>query len=552
MDVLKPFLALAISLAAVSPLSGQGDTWSASAKTAGDRNPRPKLTRQPSFYIPFQLSAQHASEPVEVHLYVSADQGAKWEPFQQQKINAERFRFTAPADGEYWFAVRTVDRRGQLIAHQGWRPELIVIVDTQKPQLDLKVEVDSHGNTRASWTAQDPNLAAHSFRLQYQEPRTQRWQDVKVRTPNREDWRQSWEQEANWWLQAAGHDVLVRAEVLDRAGNSTLVTKNLSVMRVATQRERAASRYADTSGIDAGAAQSQTESNSPTARRGNQRPGLAGLVPPLVNDRDADRSQGNQSTSDADAVRRFDDLAGAPLSSDVAPPVANRQSPLDRPANDLRPFRVTSSPAFELTYQLYDLGPSGASLVELWYTRDGGQTWAFYQRDDDAKSPVKVRLDQEGRYGFRLVVYGHDAPAPRPPQRGDKADLQVDVDMTRPTAEITGAHYEDGTLLITWQADDANLGEKAITLKFRESASAPWNTIVSHQANTGTYQWRLGRQPSRQLELQLEARDLAGNVTTHQMSQLMLNQGRAPAGRIREFRPLGQVSFGTDAVNRRR
>ncbi len=100
--------------------------------------------------------------------------------------------------------MRTVDRQGQLVAHEGWRPELIVIVDTQLPRLELMVRVDDQGETQASWTAEDPNLAAHTFRLQYQDGRSRKWEVVQVATPNVDDWRQEWAHQAVWRWQPTG------------------------------------------------------------------------------------------------------------------------------------------------------------------------------------------------------------------------------------------------------------------------------------------------------------------------------------------------------------
>ena len=158
-------------------------------------------------------------------------------------------------------------------------------------------------------------------------------------------------------------------------------------------------------------------------------------------------------------------------------------------------------------------------MVDLWYTRNNGRSWERYGSDSDAQSPVEVRLEQEGLYGFKLVVYSHDAPASRPPQDGEPADIWIVFDHTKPVGRIISAHYGKGarknSLLITWEASDAMLGERPITLNFRASQHESWNPIASGLPNSGSYEWRLDKRTPRQLYLQLEVRDLAGNVSSH-------------------------------------
>ena len=217
--------------------------------------------------------------------------------------------------------------------------------------------------------------------------------------------------------------------------------------------------------------------------------------------------------------------------------------------------RITSTPEFELAYDLYDVGPNGASLVDLWYTRDRGRSWERYGSDSNTESPMEVRLQREGLYGFRLVVYSQDAPEPRPPQDGEPADIWVGVDWTKPVGRIIGVRYGDGihksSLLITWQAQDALFGERPITLNFSETPGGPWIPIAAQLPNSGSYTWQLDRRAPRQLYLQLEVRDLADNVTSHEFERPILTQGHAPKGRIRDLRPINNTSLRQSATPRR-
>jgi hypothetical protein len=213
----------------------------------------------------------------------------------------------------------------------------------------------------------------------------------------------------------------------------------------------------------------------------------------------------------------------------------------DRLAEEYDP-RITAAGRFQIEYELVDVNPDHVRRVELWCTRDQGQTWSAYQNDTDRRSPVDVHLLDEGLYGFRLVVNSLDAPAPRIPQDGDPADVWILVDRTRPQARITSARFGEGTasgvLQIQWSASDDLLDECPVTLRFSEQPGGPWSTIAGDLPNSGRYDWRLDRLPPRYLYLQLEVRDRAGNTAIHELTRPVIGEGRTPQAHIRDVRPI--------------
>ena len=87
------------------------------------------------------------------------------------------------------------------------------------------------------------------------------------------------------------------------------------------------------------------------------------------------------------------------------------------------------SRTFALEYDLEDFGRSGIAKVELWGTRDGGQTWRLFATDDDHRSPLVATVDDAGVYGFRIVVESAGGAPAIPPGPGDAPELWVDVDL---------------------------------------------------------------------------------------------------------------------------
>jgi hypothetical protein len=90
------------------------------------------------------------------------------------------------------------------------------------------------------------------------------------------------------------------------------------------------------------------------------------------------------------------------------------------------PVRVVRSRRISLNFALSDIGPSGVSAVELWYTRDGKE-WALC--DGVPKSPpYLVEVDEEGKYGFTLLARSGAGLSKKPPAPGDEPQIWVIVE----------------------------------------------------------------------------------------------------------------------------
>jgi len=94
-----------------------------------------------------------------------------------------------------------------------------------------------------------------------------------------------------------------------------------------------------------------------------------------------------------------------------------------------------------------------------------------------------------------------------------------------------------GKLDIRWQADDAHLGSRPITLLVGERPDGPFTVIAAGLPNTGQYWWDPQPRLPRQLFLRLEVRDEAGNVAIDQLTEPIRVEGLEPKGRIRGLSP---------------
>ncbi|MBW8886084.1 MAG: hypothetical protein JF612_15210, partial [Planctomycetia bacterium] len=158
-------------------------------------------------------------------------------------------------------------------------------------------------------------------------------------------------------------------------------------------------------------------------------------------------------------------------------------------------------------------------------------------------------VSREAVYGFRIVVVGKNGLATSAPQTGDAADIWVSVDLTRPTAKLTGAVYGQGAaagkLDIRWQADDTNLGTRPVTLSICDRPDGRFTPIATGLPNTGEYFWEYDPRSPRQIYLRLEVRDDAGNVAIDQLTEPIKVEGLEPKGQIRGFKPAGDNNRGS-------
>jgi hypothetical protein len=195
----------------------------------------------------------------------------------------------------------------------------------------------------------------------------------------------------------------------------------------------------------------------------------------------------------------------------------------------------------DIDYDIQSIGPWGVGKVELWATKDGGQSWISLGTDADNRSPLRATLPGVGVYGFRIVVEGINSAPAGPPRTGDQPELTLGVDLDPPKTRIVNAELGQGDLAdlltVRWSAEDEHLADRPIGLYFSDRVDGPWSRIAENLSNTGEFRWRLSRQPPQQLFLRLEARDIAGNVATYQSPtpiELILPQ---PTGRLRGVRP---------------
>jgi hypothetical protein len=533
----------------------------------------PVVWGQEVFVIPYKWSgASDRSAAREVVLYLSQDQGGNWSEVTRARPDVQSFMYRAPRDGEYWFAIRTTDPSGRTWPSGPMQPELRVVVDTMLPTIAIRqATLSADGQLVVEATASDPQLDTTSIGVSCQHPMTGVWTPLQSSVDAAYGGAAT--VHASVALPPGTRSVSVRVTAKDRAGNpasaGVIATAPgggyLGVQAHPVSTSMAGSGAAGMGGAsfpgdpftnstafaanpspaaNTGWPQGQPTAAGPFAQAGAPSAWQAPSAEVWTPD-NAARPSVSMSTgpSHANALasnrgrEQFRFASNAPVGQ--LPPTG-----LSRPEP---PTLVVNSSRFELQYDLQSVGRWGVSKVEVWGTTDGGVTWRAFAQDTDQRSPVDIQTPGDGLYGFTILVQsvgGLDRPSP---SSGDKPDVFVEVDRSKPVASLTGVNQPDGYfadhLIFSWQASDANLLERPVSLLYAARPSGPWQPIASNLENSGLenggrYSWRLQRHLPNPLYVRLEVRDRAGNVGIDQTPTPVAIRLAESTGQIRDARPL--------------
>ncbi len=424
-----------------------------------------------AFSIPVTVDPKQRSKTREMLLWASDDMGESWKRSGKTDPDHPSFYFRAPRDGEYWFAVQTVNKDGGFwpAGDRPVQPAIKVIVDSNPPTVTLESRGRRGSLAAVQWEVQDEHLDLRSLVLEYQAEGVRDWRQVPLARD--EGVRIGYKS----WDAGTAEALRVRLSIRDFAGNTRSVDQGL-----------------------ADGMASEPNPNLPETR-------VSSAPPPVtpISNRSAPTPSADSGRADPfDAV----DAAPTPASlppPESAPPAARpkdrafEESPGPTPeptptpetvAPARRQMLLVKSPRFPLKYEVTDAGPAGPALVELWVTRDGGRNWNRQAEDADHQSPYNVDLGNEGTFGLWLVVQSAAGLGELPPAPGDTPQMWVEVDSTPPAVTVDrpkiGTGKNAGKVAIDWKADDAHPGPHPISLYYRPSAPTPPGSRSSTTSTT--------------------------------------------------------------------
>ena len=346
----------------------------------------PTYWKQRQLFIPYQLQQRgKALNPIaKVQLLVSHTGNDDWTTLEEAKPDVQGFSYHAARDGEHWFALRHLDRRGQAWPSDEVVPQVRLVIDTQEPELTLEGSVDATGEAVIRYEARDANLQPETLLLEVRGARNT-W--TKLPAGELDIWQPARIVGRLRWRPPAGAtNIELRAAVADRTGQRTQANETITLSNARSSLQGPTlGRPTDDADAAVGPVENTFESRLasqdwPASNRTPARPQRAtpSMSPPIsnpynpVSQAQPPRVSGQliadgRSATQSVGASRSQSLQITPLDSVSAPPLMTNSSASE--ANNLwssasGPQEATSdgainSQTFDLDYDLQSVGPWG-------------------------------------------------------------------------------------------------------------------------------------------------------------------------------------------------
>ena len=501
------------------------------------RLPELVRTKHQTFSIPFRLPAAQDADaaPQRVVMSVSKDLGGTWDAAGETAPSAGTFTYKAGADGEYWFRLRAIDRKGR--ARGGEGPDMRVLVDAAGPRLAARVWKGADGEILCRYAAIDDSIRMESLKVEYRTADAQGWKTVAAQGVLSRESPAHLVGEEIWWAGEKVEALTARITVSDSAGNQTVRQFTMeptdpNVDQTALARELGAPSLPTQQPEETVAVRPLTQA-SPSSNGARPTGGWTAetaaawsaeqpRVPATQSGRVGQPQSVLVSQTEGHEAAPTDPTSGRSLlasTAAAAPAQMLNQLPASPQSLEYRgkPLQLSRSRRFAWDYEVPAERPNATRLrVELWCTRDGGLSWQKAAVDDDAVSPINVVLPAAGLYGFRLEIVPDAPDTSTGPRPGDAAESWIGIDEDPPHVELLGAsrvsESESSGIVIRYTSRDQLPAPKTARLLFSPNADGPWATIATAVDNQGEYRWQPDRATPARVYLRIEVADASGNV----------------------------------------
>lgn len=491
--------------------------------------------------IPVEIKEQSRSLIQEIQLHYKDQPGAAWTLRDKVDAGSKGFMFQVPKDGEYWFAMVTLDKQGRSYPPdiRNESPGLIVVIDTQKPVIELTNLGTPPEGQLIQCKVQDTHLDNARTRFYYQGgDRVFRVLDPVAGRPG-----------VYCIPTQAVFTGLVRVMAEDLAGNQAQVEIHMNQVPAAKPEP-----------VMPPPAPIMPPPRTPVTNPMTVDP--APVMPPprmpVTNPMSVEPGPLPRFPSDTPGVKHEEPsnakptvASGRPDGSDGPHWQINHKadspaSPSPLPKETLKRQFVNNTRVF-LDYQIENAGQGNVAKVEVWMTRDRAKTWHKASEDAQRKNQIELQFPGEGIFGVTLVASNSRGVAGTPPTAGDAPDWWIEVDTSKPVAQITKAQpvMVDGKAVIHihWTAQDKNLGDTPVDLFYAASPQGPWQPIAKGLKAEGQHQWSSGADIGSRMYLRLSVQDTAGNTSVVDLAEPVVIDGSArPRAIIRSVSTPGHVA----------
>jgi hypothetical protein len=517
----------------------------------------------PLIHLPIEIEDNYRTQINGLVLYAKEGANGAWSIRDKAAPLQTSFTFKAPRDAEYWFRIVAIDKQGR--SHpddlaKDPQDAVVVVVDTLAPGLDVAYLGNAPEGQILQCDIRDANPDIFKMRFYYQ-TRDNVWRTLE-----------SLPDQPNTYVVPAQAALtnFIRVVAVDLAGNTTARTMNLSELAATAPKTRptpaptpavqqaanpapvampqALAPTVPTPGIMPQAAPQampqvipqampQVAATLPTPAPTTRAtmiasPAIASPViveAPVLDEPRVPQPQPINLIPNASKTPVAPVMANSGPSLDVPPSikpatavVESTSGTLAKPA-PMPNLQLVGTTQVFLNYAVENVGVSGVGKMQIYATRDRGQSWQKVGEENQGKNPAEVNLPGEGVYGLKSIVSNGRGFGAQPPQAGDPADWWIEVDTTKPKVTITGIRpgdaHEAGSVHVFWQAEDKNLNAEAIELYYAPSREGPWAPIGKNLKNTGSHRWMPPAEAGAHAFIRLLARDKAGNIGLSETTQ---------------------------------
>jgi hypothetical protein len=517
-------------------------------------------TKHRTFAIPFRIPKSEDPDadatPQRVVLNVSTDLGVNWQSAGEAAPTATSFTYRAETDGEYWFRLRAIDKKGRSRGGEG--PDIRVLVDAAGPRLAGRVWKGADGEIICRYAAADDSLALESLKVEYRGAGDTGWKPIAAQGIIARESPAHLVGEEIWWAGEKVEAMTVRIAVSDSSGNQsvkkfTLEPADPRVDQAVLAKEIGVPALPEQSLGDGEAGERAVTPTAPATVHSTAAGGWSAEPAGTWSDGQPAPTAGAPAAGSSRSVLVHPTTTSAASllpQADARPVPAQPigDSGIVRSAADNaleyrgRPLQLTKSRRFLWDYEIPAARSAGGPLrAELWTTQDGGVTWQRTAVDNDGRSPIDVTLPASGLYGVRLELVA-DADDSGGPRSGAAPDTWVGVDEEPPQVELVAITRDEsapsGALVIRYVVRDPLIAPRSVRLMYSPNAEGPWATIANGIENQGEHRWAPDRTVPAKVFVRAEATDVAGNAGSAISAEPVSIAAPRFGGKLGGLRPL--------------
>lgn len=202
---------------------------------------------------------------------------------------------------------------------------------------------------------------------------------------------------------------------------------------------------------------------------------------------------------------------------------------------ELKPW-VSRQAAFNIPYSI-ELQQGTPTEVQLFVSRDGGQTWQFHSRQAPTAKHFTFRAPGDGQFWFASRTIDPQRGVPRVEEL--RPELHVVVDTTPPQMDFTAVVGTAGEVKTLWKASDPGLDPQSLKIEYQATPSSAWRQVALDptrvRATPGSIVGELTWWPESAAEavsVRAEIADAAGNKAVIHRQVVVTQTATKPVGSI--------------------